>query len=49
MRKKWIIGMLTISMIAVMGGCSGTENNSSSETVETSAVETSAEESSEEE
>ncbi len=49
MRKKWIIGMLTISMIAVMGGCSGTENNSSSETVETSAVETSVEESSEEE
>lgn len=41
MRKKWIMGMLTISMIAVMGGCSGTENSSSSQAEKSSSAEVS--------
>ena len=58
MQKKWIVGLLAISMIAAMGGCSGTESSSSkaekSSSAETSVVdesnreEASAEESEEE-
>ena len=49
MRKKWIAGLLAISMIAAMGGCSGAGTSSSSKNVETSAAESNIEESSEEE
>ena len=58
MQKKWIVGLLAISMIAAMGGCSGTESSSSkaekSSSAETNVVdesnceEASAEESEEE-
>lgn len=49
MRKKWIAGLLAISMIAAMGGCSGAGTSSSSQKAkESSAGESSvAEESSE--
>lgn len=40
MQKKWIVGLLAISMIAAMGGCSGTES-SSSKTEKSSSAETS--------
>ena len=49
MQKKWIVGLLAISMIAAMGGCSGTESSSSKAEKSSSAETSVADESNREE
>ena len=38
MRKKWIAGLLAISMIAAMGGCSGAGTSSYSQKAKESSA-----------
>lgn len=46
MNRKWIAGLLAVSMMAAMAGCAETTDSSSSQAEETSAAESSVEESS---